>query len=174
VTGFGVGRDYKGDGRHRIDIVDVAGERGVVLQIGLQRARHDCARIDQRIAHAAIFPADAAGDPSSGVPFPAYPLGGQRFGDGRLRLRRHARYFGPQWRRLAHSSETGIVIVHQVIGARLAITVIEGGVRQTGEIPADRPYPGLICIRAFSVGSTCVARLRVPVVGPGRGFGCSI
>jgi len=59
-----------------------------------------------------------------------------------------------------------MVIVHEIIGVRFAIAVIEGPVRQGREISADRFRARRIRVGAVGVGAVRIARLRVPVIRP--------
>src|SRR6202022_5059212 len=122
--------NYEGYSRHTGDVVDVVEQRRMVLQVGLQRASHNCAGKSQGIADPAIFAggqADAITTP--GIPLPAHPVAGQRLGDRRLRLRRDAVDLRSQWRRLAGGGKPSSVIVDEIIGVRLAVAVIEARIR---------------------------------------------
>ena len=84
---------------------------------------------------------------------------------------RHAIHRRPQRRRLAGGRKAGTVVVDQVIGALLAIPVVEGPVGQAAEISPYRGDTGLARVRAIGVGAAPIARMRVPIVGSGPGIG---
>ena len=144
-----------------------------VLQVVLERGRHDRGEAGQGIADPAVFltrgPARAA-RPAARVILPGDTLRRERVADRRKALRRERELVGrPEGLRLAAGREAEAVVVHEIVVAGLAVAV--GPVAERVEVAADLAHAGLAGVGAVHVRAAGVAVLRVEVVRLGLGIG---